>query len=86
MLAEDAGEWALSPGPVPTMLTWLSRSLQTVLGAAAPAAAESLRSAPVSPVGGAAFVAGEGARVYSLDAFRRLRAGPKVAQRSPHAA
>lgn len=57
------------------MLTSLSRSLRILLGVAAPAAPESLRSAPFSPPGASAFVAGEGARLYSLDAYRRLRRG-----------
>jgi hypothetical protein len=57
------------------MLTFLSRSLRRVLRVRASAAAESLPRTSFSSPGASAFLAGEGARLYSLDAYRRLRRG-----------
>ncbi len=76
------------------MLTFLSRSIRRLVNTAPSPGAPSLLPAPrlrlVSgaasrdiPIAGAApgasaFVAGQGARIYSLDAFRRQPLGPRT--------
>lgn len=51
-------------------------------------AAEAWRRAPFFAPGASSFIAGEGARLYSLDTFRSLRGGPRGPgpSHSPHAA
>ncbi len=81
------------------MLTFLSRSIYRLLNVASYDGAPSLLPVPrlrlvisgssrdipiaAAPVGAAAFVAGQGARIYSLDVFRRQ---PLLDPRTPRAA
>ncbi len=76
------------------MLTFLSRSIRRLLNAAPDASAPSLLPAPrlrlvsggtsrdiliaASPPGASTFVAGQGARIYSLEVFRSERLGPRT--------
>ena len=74
------------------MLTFLSQSFRRLLNRAPAAGAPSLSPAPrlrlvsdsaardipiAPPPAAAAFVAGHGARIYSLDVFRRERPNPR---------
>ena len=82
------------PPVVKPMLTFLSRSIRRLVNAAPAEGAPSLlptprlrlastgtsRDIPIAAVapGASTFVAGQGARIYSLEVFRRQPLGPRT--------
>ena len=83
---------AASPSPIPAVTAAASAlptapALRVVRAgeAAAPSRDISIRVAAGSSVGASVFVAGQGARLYSLDVFRAARQGGRPGPDSPAA-